>query len=475
MPDVSKNTGIGADLRELLQVIESVAIPTDSDLRPRRDSLSRTIRDSLLPRVDNPGRPLRVVFAGPTGSGKSTMINGVVGRNVTPSGSMRPTTRLPLVYTKPSLAGDFVGYKVVTGKAPILDDMCLIDTPDIDSTSRENHRLARTVLEAADVVVFVSSALRYADLVPWRVLRDLEERGIPVIHALNRISTSSAGVVTDYRRMLRREGMHGPVIRVEEHRLRPRGQVPGASLRNLRRQLLETVRVRKSESDSILEATIADLCDRAEAFLTEVDGMSNAARALAASTATQLADIRSMGVAESLHHWSNLLHVDEDRWVVSRGWLRRRGLNVEALDRISTQIRAALVAALEEGIRPLSIEEGRLVVDLRSSARGQSQALMSIIDRGINRWYDSIAPPMDLSPDAFSYHRARRALADLEYVVATERLEPSPSALLLERAVGEIGQRIASKVLVDLEPELDLTAGRTVLERITRAPVLADA
>ena len=41
--------------------------------------------------------------------------------------------------------------------------------------------MAETMIDNADIVVYVSSALRYADLVPWEVLRRAHSRGVPVI------------------------------------------------------------------------------------------------------------------------------------------------------------------------------------------------------------------------------------------------------------------------------------------------------
>jgi len=87
--------GLLRDLQRLASDLES------QDLRSGRFTASRTeqtrdrliriirsyrliriIRSYLIPRLTNPEAPLCVVFAGPTGSGKSTLINSLSGLKV---------------------------------------------------------------------------------------------------------------------------------------------------------------------------------------------------------------------------------------------------------------------------------------------------------------------------------------------------------------------------------------------------------
>ena len=46
----------------------------------------------------------------------------------------------------------------------------LLDSPDIDSVLAENRALANQLLAAADAWLFVTTAARYADAVPWEFL-----------------------------------------------------------------------------------------------------------------------------------------------------------------------------------------------------------------------------------------------------------------------------------------------------------------
>jgi hypothetical protein len=87
--------------------------------------------------------------------------------------------------------------------------MTFIDTPDIDSTAVHHRVVAEALVDVADVVVFVTSGIRYADGVPWEVLRRALSRGATVIPVLNRVGAGSVGLVTDYTHRLEDAGVPG--------------------------------------------------------------------------------------------------------------------------------------------------------------------------------------------------------------------------------------------------------------------------
>ena len=80
------------------------------DVAINRDRISGAVRDYLIPRLEQPEAPLVVVFAGPTGSGKSTLVNSLTGLDLTVAGAIRPTTARPLV-----LAGDLAHGEAAKG------------------------------------------------------------------------------------------------------------------------------------------------------------------------------------------------------------------------------------------------------------------------------------------------------------------------------------------------------------------------
>ena len=97
-------------------------------------------------------------------------------------------------------------------------------------------------VDNADVIVFVTSALRYADEVPWQVLRRAISRGTPVIHVLNRVGSSSSGAVIDFKSRLAAAGLEPDPVTVPEHHLSAGAQrVPSLAVRALQRRLGEVV------------------------------------------------------------------------------------------------------------------------------------------------------------------------------------------------------------------------------------------
>lgn len=182
--------------------------------RARAERLQRHVVDYLLPRARDASAPLIVVILGSTGSGKSSLFNGLAGRALSPSGVLRPTTRRPLAVVHPDdAAADLLPGMVGRGALELSSDsgarrgLVLVDAPDFDSVELANRELAVELLEAADLVIFVTSATRYADQVPWSILGRARQRGVPLLAVLNRLppeAGDAAAVAADYRHLLER-------------------------------------------------------------------------------------------------------------------------------------------------------------------------------------------------------------------------------------------------------------------------------
>ena len=74
--------------------------------------------------------------------------------------------------------------------------IALLDAPDVDSISDDNRRLAGQLLAAADLWVFVTTANRYADAVPWKLLLDAASRDIMVAVVLDRVPPAAEAEVS---------------------------------------------------------------------------------------------------------------------------------------------------------------------------------------------------------------------------------------------------------------------------------------
>jgi energy-coupling factor transporter ATP-binding protein EcfA2 len=312
---------LAGDLEYLASSLETLPIadiPENDRLIARRDWIIRTIRYYLLPRMGEHTAPLIVVFAGPTGAGKSTLLNSVTGAAHTLAGPLRPTTKEPLVLSSETRAGEYlhiggVVCDVVTGRAPILEELILVDTPDIDSTAVEHRAIAETMIDNADVVVYVSSALRYADLVPWEVLRRAHSRGVPVIQVMNRIRGSSGGALADYSSRLENEGLASDIVAVHEHHIRPGAQtIPTAAVQDLRDRLVSVVEARRAGAADVVRSVFDTTIEQTRHVIDD---------------ATALLDVT--GFATS--HVKNLLDVDLGRIGVRRENVKGAGLDLRPL------------------------------------------------------------------------------------------------------------------------------------------------
>lgn len=119
--------------------------------------------------------PLVVATFGGTGTGKSSLVNAIVGEECALPGRQRPTTKRPTLIAHPktdleSLELPLEDFDVVRVQSPLLQDVLIIDCPDPD-TSEENQnqsddsqtnleRLKR-ILPHCDVLVYTSTQQKY--------------------------------------------------------------------------------------------------------------------------------------------------------------------------------------------------------------------------------------------------------------------------------------------------------------------------
>ncbi|WGW10468.1 dynamin family protein [Saxibacter everestensis] len=209
-------------LQNLLESIEESKFPLDTAdaqaARTRRSRLRDQLADYLIPRVTKLDAPLLAVVGGSTGAGKSTLVNSLVGREVSPSGVLRPTTRSPVLVHHPDDAPSFDDDRILPNLARVLrsasdgenssegsqpgvrlisdvalsSGLAVLDAPDIDSVLEANRTLAGQLLAAADLWIFVTTASRYADAVPWDLLKASARRGTTVAMVLDRVPAEAS-------------------------------------------------------------------------------------------------------------------------------------------------------------------------------------------------------------------------------------------------------------------------------------------
>lgn len=175
--------------------------------------LMAQLDDHLLPRLAELATPAVVVVAGSTGTGKSTIVNSLVQEELSPAGVIRPTTLAPVLVTHPDDLELMSKSPVAQGldihaSTHIPQGIALLDAPDLDSIRDENRAEARRLLESADLWLFVTSAQRYGDALPWATLTSAVKRGTNVAMILNRVPDASrATVESDLRQRLETHGL----------------------------------------------------------------------------------------------------------------------------------------------------------------------------------------------------------------------------------------------------------------------------
>ena len=212
----------------LRQAVDHARTVLDESADTRRAQLLAQLDDYVLPRLEHLDAPLLAVVGGPTGAGKSTLVNALVGEVVTRSGVIRPTTRQPMILCNPADEAWFESTSVLPSLARVRGDgdlsstasvrlrttealpagLALLDAPDFDSVDDGNRALAAQLLAAADLWLFVTTPARYADALPWGFLRDASARDIEVAMVLNRVEDDAlAAVAEDLRGMLAEAGL----------------------------------------------------------------------------------------------------------------------------------------------------------------------------------------------------------------------------------------------------------------------------
>lgn len=210
-----------AELADVLDLLD-LADVRSKDVLGTQDSIDLTaVVDRARTRHGFVGEVLVVAVAGGTGSGKSSIVNAIVGYEAVATGVVRPTTQNACAVYPEGCASDLGPMLDALGvrdriATPALDDVVLVDLPDFDSVAEAHRHVVDLVLPRVDAVVWVMDPEKYADpLVHDEFLCKLvdhEPQFVFVLNQLDRIGPADRDVVESLRGHLRRDGFVDPVV-----------------------------------------------------------------------------------------------------------------------------------------------------------------------------------------------------------------------------------------------------------------------
>ena len=297
---------VGVDGKVLLSAIEQLRsevrdatfpldTPSVDKANASQSALIKQLDDYLIPRLSSLDAPLLAVVGGSTGAGKSTLVNSLVGSVVSQCGVLRPTTRRPVLVHHPNDESLFNGSRILPDLARITGDdaavggarddhtavrlvssetlppgLALLDAPDVDSVVHANHDLASQLFLAADLWLFVTSAARYADAVPWDFLRGASDHGTSVAIVLDRVPPEAMEEIrTHLASMLREHGLSSaPIFTVAETTVTAEGLLSEREIARLRSWLSALARDAKARSIVVRRTLTGALKSIPDAVLT---------------------------------------------------------------------------------------------------------------------------------------------------------------------------------------------------------------
>lgn len=427
-----------------------------ADGRELHRQLSSELTDYLLPRINRTQTPFMIAVGGSTGAGKSTLVNSLVGRTVSPAGVRRPTTGNPIVVHNPadtkffesqSFLSDLPRSTDPTTSTPSVvlvpnDDVepgtAVLDCPDIDSIAESNRELARRILMSADLWMFVTTANRYADAAPWALLRDAAVRNTSVAIVLDRVPPEANREVRHHLSSLLSESglANSPIFAVAELELAD-GLLPHSAIYPIRSwinqvsseaQSQERIRQRTlTGSIGAMPAQVKSLADYAESQESTFDDLQLSLDQTFNAASEGLAEIFSDG---------RVLHGEVNaRWqdFVGTGQLFR-GLE-PTMARMRDRISAA-VTGKHDAASPLHI------AILRSAAISLREQAIGVVDEISAQWLRNPAGSalLDAHPEL------RQSANDLEDAVKSAVSGWSNEVNALVRDIGQ-GKKSKARIL----------------------------
>ncbi|MFI5709153.1 dynamin family protein [Kribbella sp. NPDC051620] len=400
-------------LMKLRGALAASRLPIDvvgaDEARQQQKAMLDQLDDYVLPRLVQLEAPVLAVVGGSTGAGKSTLVNSIIGQVVSEPGVLRPTTRSPVLIHHPADVDWFTNDRVLPGMARSSGDspggmedpgqirlvaadtipqgLAILDAPDIDSVVEANRDLATQLLAAADLWLFVTTAARYADAVPWEFLQSASDRSTAVAVVLDRAPSDTIDDITGHlAQMLLERGLgDSPLFSIKETVVDGNGMLAGEVVASIKDWLIDLAADAEARSGVVrrtLQGAVTAMTKKTPAFAKAVRAQADTVVELR-STAESAYDQAVQDIAKATEDGTMLRGEVLARWqeFVGTGELLK-GLQTN-VGRLRDKVRTAVVGnppptrdlkdAIESGLESLLREHAAAGAE-RAEAAWQASA-----------------------------------------------------------------------------------------------------
>src|SRR5512140_976710 len=131
-------------------------------------------RDALF----HADHPFLIALIGAFNTGKSSLINALIGKSILDVGAIPTTTKIAILRHGPSIQRSQSGdVATIFYPAPLLEQVSLVDTPGLASVVKTHGEVTRRVLHRADLVLMVMMATQAMSASDVEYLRSLRAYG----------------------------------------------------------------------------------------------------------------------------------------------------------------------------------------------------------------------------------------------------------------------------------------------------------
>lgn len=186
----SKQLAMYADLRRnqyetLNKVLETIV---------RVDDLDPNFVEQMRDAIFHADHPFLLTLVGPFSSGKSTVINALLGDKVMEAGPIPTTDHIAILRHGESLQKSRTGsVTTIFYPSQLLERLSLVDTPGLESVFSQHDELTRKFLHRADIVLLVMIATQVLTASDLKFIESLKVYGKRMVILLNQIDLLEPG------------------------------------------------------------------------------------------------------------------------------------------------------------------------------------------------------------------------------------------------------------------------------------------